>query len=161
MEDSVQVVTGYVALIDVLGFREVVGRDNELIEIQKYIQTVASLLDEKEQATSLQFVLFSDNLIINTQDNTEADFQRLVVACSRISFALSRQFIAVRGAIARGRFIRSSTSAQGVVLAGRPIVEANEYQHRQNWVGIMLAPSAVRHREEHLQKACTTNTLAP
>lgn len=157
MEGDPKSLHGYVALIDVLGFRELVGRDNELVEIQKYIQTIVSLLEEKEQAGALEFVLFSDNLVINTQDDSEDNFKRLVVACSRISFSLIKQFIAVRGAISRGRFIRSRASAQGVILAGRPIVEAEEYQHRQDWVGIMLAPSAVRGREELLQQSCVTS----
>lgn len=50
--------------------------------------------------------------------------------------------------------MRSPVTRQGVTLAGRPIVEADQYQHSQNWVGIMLAPSVVRKDNENLQKEC-------
>jgi hypothetical protein len=72
--ENVQKLNGYVALVDVLGFRELVGRDDELSEVQRYIEVVAGLLDNSDDASrrELEYVLFSDNLVINTSaDSSE------------------------------------------------------------------------------------------
>jgi hypothetical protein len=124
-----------------------------LTDVQRYVEAVLSLLDDPARPTRLQFVLFSDNLVINTRDESLESFRDLVLACSHLSFALAQQRVAVRGAISHGPFMRSPTTRQGVILAGRPIVEADHYQHAQNWVGTILAPSVVR-RDEGLAERC-------
>jgi hypothetical protein len=154
--EKVKQVKGFVALIDVLGFRELVGRDDDLSQVQKYIQTVVSLLDNTNGPPPLEFVLFSDNLIVNTRDDIKESFINLIIACSNLSFELIQRNFAVRGAITHGQFMRSPTTSQGVILAGRPIVEANHYQNLQNWLGIMLAPSAVRQIQGFKQETSIT-----
>ena len=154
LTENVENRVGFVALIDVLGFRELVGRDDQLSQVRYYVDTVASHLED-EKYSQLQFVLFSDNLVINTRDENRESFITLVNACSDIFYNLTRREIAVRGAIAHGLFMRSPNTRQGVIVAGRPIVEADQYQHVQNWVGIMLTPSVLR-RDKNLQSECAT-----
>lgn len=156
MGDKVENTVGFVALIDVLGFRELVGRDDQLLQVRQYVDTVTSLLDVG-QYSDLQFVVFSDNLVINTLDDKKPSLVMLVSACSQIFFELARHQIAVRGAVAHGPFMRSPNVRQGVVVAGRPIVEANRYQHLQDWAGIMAAPSVVIHNGAELELECGTN----
>lgn len=158
--ENVKIIEGFVALIDVLGFRELVGRDYDLTQVHEYVKIVESILDNGINVSELQFVLFSDNLVVNTRDYTHESFKRLAIACSNLSFQLAQKQIAVRGAIAHGRFMRSPTTRQGVILAGQPIVEADYYQHAQNWVGTILAPSVVRH-EEDLMKKCVISPPEP
>jgi hypothetical protein len=157
--DEVKRLDGFVALIDVLGFRELVGREDELTEVGRYVDVVVELLAQPEK--KLQFVLFSDNLLINTYDASVSSLYHLIVACSRLSYELAERGIAVRGAIAAGRFLRSPNTGQGVILAGRPIVEANQYEHEQDWVGIMLAQSSIRGREDKLRDKTTTRAPRP
>jgi hypothetical protein len=145
--EKIENIRGFVSLIDVLGFRELVGRDDRLTEVREYVETVASILQDKKYEP-LQFVLFSDNLVINTQDEKPASFLSLMRACSDVFFNLTQRRIAIRGAVAHGLFMRSPNTQQGVVLAGRPIVEADHYQHCQDWVGIILAPSVVRQQAD-------------
>ena len=153
--EEVEALSGFVVLIDVLGFRELVSRDEKLSQVKEYVNTVHDLLTT-EKYGQLQFVLFSDNLVINTRDEKRESFLELIRACSETLFSLARHEIAVRGAVAHGSFLRSLNAPQGVILAGRPIVEAEHYQHSQNWVGIMLSPSVVRRDNEALQNECRT-----
>jgi hypothetical protein len=102
----------------------------------------------------LEYVLFSDNLVINTSADSSEALRTIVVACSELFFNLTKQGVALRGAIAYGPFMRSPTTRRGVILAGRPIVEAHYYQTMQNWIGIMLCPSVVRHNQS-LKTACS------
>src|ERR1017187_1341044 len=143
MED-VEKKIGFVALIDILGFRELVSRDDDLASVRRYVGTVTSMLATSTGPNALQFVLFSDNLVVNTRDDSPESFELLVVACSNLVYELAGQSVSVRGAVSHGPFIRSPTTGQGVIVAGQPIVEADYYQHQQDWVGIILAPSVVR-----------------
>jgi hypothetical protein len=137
---AVQPHTGFVALLDVLGFKELVSRDDHL----GYMQMVADLIDEPSVGESLQYVLFSDTVVINTKEGGEESLWKLVRACSALFAALLENQIPMRGAIAHGPFNRSIGNEHGVIVAGRPIVEAYQYELKQNWLGIMLCPSVIR-----------------
>src|SRR5205823_8601161 len=51
--------------------------------------------------------------------------------------------IPVRGAISKGPILRE-TIGGSVFIAGRAVVEAYQFEQQQDWVGVMLAPSAVQ-----------------
>lgn len=136
---------GYVAFLDVLGFRDMLGRDDSLTEVQNYIEGIRRAVEENGQK-SLQLALFSDSIIVNTTADDERSFLQLIEACSRIFGFLLTSHVPLRGAISYGPFIRSrNTGADSAIVAGRPIVEAFEREQKQDWVGITLAPSVVRH----------------
>jgi hypothetical protein len=141
----VEKVNGYVAFLDVLGFRDLLARDDNLTEVQKYIDGIRWAVEENG-AKSLQLALFSDSIIVNTTEDDEPSFLQLIEACSRIFGFLLTSHVPLRGAISYGPFIRSrNAGADSAIVAGRPIVEAFEREQKQDWVGITLAPSVVRH----------------
>src|SRR5688572_10903185 len=72
--EKAESLTGFVALMDVLGFRDLVGRDDQLERVGKYAETVSSLLETtREHAPAqVEFVLFSDSVVINTRDDSPA-----------------------------------------------------------------------------------------
>ena len=57
--------------------------------------------------------------------------------------ALLRNEIPVRGAISHGTYVSEKTDS-GRFVAGRAIIDAYQFEGRQDWIGIMLAPSVVR-----------------
>jgi hypothetical protein len=95
----------------------------------------------------LQYVVFSDSVVVNSTEDGSEHFEAIVAACSTLFRELLQSRIAVRGAIAHGPFLRS-THPNGAFVAGRPIVEAFDYEKRQDWVGIMLAPSVVARQRD-------------
>jgi hypothetical protein len=141
-QPSEQIATrhGYVALLDVLGFRELVSQSDKESRLSRYIETVRRAL----QRHGIEFVLFSDAIVINTVEGREEPLIDIVVACSNLMFELGLAGIAVRGSIGYGPFVKSRASSEGVFVAGRPIVETHHYETQQDWVGVMLAPSVVQ-----------------
>ena len=139
---------GFVALLDVLGFRDLISRADVSNELDRYVQSIASVVDRPAEGGRLHYVLFSDSVVLYSEDDSAAAFSSMVVACSQIVRALLHEQVAVRGAIAFGSFIRSTGAGAGVIVAGRPIVEAFEYEHAQDWLGVMLCPSVVRHNPD-------------
>src|SRR6266404_8434271 len=122
---------GYVALLDVLGFEQLIARESYLEEIDRYMETIEKLSDNP----GLEYVLFSDSIVITTDEESETALLNLVRSCSRVFGRLLSQEIPLRGAIAHGSFIRVKGNT-GVFLAGRAVVDAYKFEKKQNWVGI-------------------------
>lgn len=76
-------------------------------------------------------------------------------ACSRIFHNLLAVRIPIRGAIAFGDFFRS-TVAESVFVAGSAVLDAYQFEEQQDWVGVMLTPSA-RAQVADLQTRCDLN----
>jgi hypothetical protein len=139
--------TGFVALLDVLGFRNLISGPSSAADLARYLTVVTNVSEEISRATArtVRFVLFSDSIIVTAAVNGEdgaASLRLILRACSRLVGVLLEHEIPVRGAISHGTFIRQATD-NGVFVAGRPIVEAYEFEQRQKWVGVMLTPSVL------------------
>jgi hypothetical protein len=130
---------GFVGLLDVLGFSNLVASDFDGDKIANYIEAIKELVEALP--ADVESVVFSDSIVLTTTDKTENGLATIAHACSRIMGGLLQKEIPIRGAIAYGDFYRSRVN-RGVFIAGRAVVDAYNFQQKQDWVGIMLAPSA-------------------
>gem|GEM_PF-2050507 len=142
---------GYVAFLDVLGFRSMVGTPDAEHKLSAYMKTVDDAVAGSGEDL-LEYVIFSDSIVINSKVDDEKAFESIVAASSALFARFLEEGMALRGSIAYGDFVRSERS-NGVFVAGRPIVEAYDYELRQNWVGIIICPSAVS-KQADLDKRC-------
>ena len=142
---------GFVGLLDVLGFSALISGGDEGARLKRYLECINTVLGDSADS-AVDYVVFSDNIVLTTRDDAEASFQALLARCSTLFGLLLGQEIALRGAIAHGSFFRES-SAGGVFVAGRAVVDAYTFETKQDWVGIMLAPSALR-RMPDLAERC-------
>lgn len=133
--------TGYVALIDVLGFSALISGDHAK-RLESYLQGLRDAFEAAPEPKGLEYVVFSDSIIVTTSDDSEASLAALLVRCSMALGILLERNIALRGAISHGSFTRERTSG-GTFVAGRPIVDAYRYEQLQDWVGIMITPSVL------------------
>jgi hypothetical protein len=136
---AVKEYTSYVAFLDVLGFRALVGSPDWRKKLETYIEAVDHAT-RSGGTDALQYVIFSDSVIINSKQDDYESFEFIVTACATLFAGFLESGIAVRGAIAHGK-VRRSEKKNGTFVAGGPIIEAYGYESRQNWVGIMLCPS--------------------
>jgi hypothetical protein len=132
---------GFVALIDVLGFKSRILGDSKGESLERYLDRVREALPPD---SGFDFVVFSDTIFITTGGDSEASLQGLVQRCSLLFHLLLLEHIPIRGAIAHGSYFRWSHSDTGAFVAGKAILDAYEYEKKQDWLGIMLAPSALR-----------------
>jgi len=119
-----------------------------MVDLEKYTESFRSISNN----ASLEYVLFSDTVVISTTDESEASLLKLLQSCSRLFGGLLAKGISLRGAIARGQFTREKTDT-GVFLAGRPVVDAYRFEKQQDWVGVMLTPSVLETTPE-LRSRC-------
>jgi uncharacterized protein (DUF1330 family) len=145
--------TGYVALLDVLGFAERISViDPEGAWLAEYLDALMRAVER----SGCEYVVFSDSIVLTLEGDQPDNLLVIAQACSRLMVELLDRQLPVRGAIARGHFMRSSVGEHGkssVFVAGRAIVDAYRYEQRQDWVGVMITPSALKARD--LRSQCT------
>jgi hypothetical protein len=135
----VNVDKGYLAFLDVLGFSALVSSDHDGKQIERYRDSVKNAIEN----TDVKSVVFSDSIVLTTNDPRPESLFAIAGACSRLLCDLLETDIALRGAIAYGEFNRSSVG-ESVFVAGRALIDAYEWERKQDWIGIMIAPSALK-----------------
>lgn len=73
-------------------------------------------------------------------EEIETNLWRAARFCLRAIHANSPEIL-LRGAISYGECYLAASDS-GLVYIGKPIAEAYEWEHNQDWIGVMLAPSA-------------------
>jgi hypothetical protein len=130
---------GYLAFLDVLGFSAMVSRDRNGEQIRRYRDCIKDAITTSE----VKSVVFSDSIVLTTDVPTPESFLTIARACSRLLNDLLQADIALRGAITFGEFSRSSIG-DSVFVAGHALIDAYEWEKKQDWIGVMIAPSALR-----------------
>jgi hypothetical protein len=133
--------TGYAAFLDVLGFSALVSGEQGG-RIERYLVCLKNVFDTQTERP-MDYVVFSDSIILTTRDDSDKSLQSLLLRCSSFFGVMLDNEIALRGAIAHGPYI-SSTTPTGRFVAGRAIIDAYNFERFQDWVGIMLAPSVLQ-----------------
>lgn len=151
--------TGYVIMLDVLGFREFVSKNKEEDFFSTWSALKKSLIDKKKsydtdknKTVTLDVLCLSDTLIIclSYKDaSMNSDSRYLLSSIPGIidiffmSFMIDHS-IFFRGAISYGKFRFSSDEN---IVMGDAIDEVSSWYEANDWIGIILAPSAQYARE--------------
>jgi len=133
--------TGYIALLDILGFSDLIARDTQSEELQRYFDAIE--VASAKGTAEVEYVLFSDTIVMSTPSDTEDALLSLVRACSQAMHYLLKEGLPVRGAISHGAYFRSQ-SPKGLLIAGPAFLDAYRFEKAQDWVGIAVATSVLR-----------------
>ena len=151
--------TGYVALLDVLGFSALISSDQA--KLPAYLECLRIALDQSTVRPTINSVVFSDSIVLTTDDDFEQSLETILLRCSRLFGLLLNENIAIRGAVAHGSFFRSR-SDKGVFIAGKAILDAYRFEQAQKIpVGIVLAPSVLKRNPAIFEQWKDLRSLAP
>ena len=133
----------YVALFDILGFSELVRRNELSIVADAYSGAKEALADILSHVNALNegfkvdvavgYRSFSDTFLIHTSDTSEDAFLSLLAACDGLFIGAIENKLLLRGAVTRGEII-----TQAGMEIGRPIVDAYKTEQRQDWSGCWI-----------------------
>jgi len=140
---GVELITGHVAFIDILGFRAIVSRPDVSDKLREYAEAVGAAAGAADRK-GVEYIVFSDTIVMydGVRDN---EMDGILMSCSVLFEKLLKAGFPFRGCISYGQFCRhKGRASKGTLVAGEPIIEAFGYEGRQNWIGIMLAPSMIR-----------------
>jgi hypothetical protein len=133
----------YVALFDILGFKNLV-ENNDLAAVVKFFESFIKLIrsgkvlleghltmDGKHHP--LGYKLFSDTILLYSQDTSFDSLHNLVLYCLVLIREGLLQGIPVRGAITKGEVFIDKD-----IFIGKPIVQAHVMEQRQEWLGCWI-----------------------
>lgn len=134
------VLNGFVALIDILGFQSFVRRDDFEGRAQRYLDSLADIIDKSP--SPILYYQASDSTILTTEGAGLEALRSLMEAVSAISYsAIVSQELAIRGGLASGTYAVQDAGPSGSLVTGPAVVDAYSSEQQQDWVGTMLAPS--------------------
>lgn len=143
---------GYVLMLDVLGFKDMVSKDlgeefiNKWVEIRARIMEKKSQLEEKIKDVEIDILCLSDTVIIcialkPMKHELKPDLLISIIPSILDSFfmELFRDKIFMRGAISYGQYRCDMDSN---IVMGKALEEAYEWHDVTDWIGVILSPSA-------------------
>ena len=143
--------TGYILMLDVLGYREYVTktRDN-FLDLWKELQTSIkeqkeTIFKEQKGCVTLDVLFVSDTLFIgisSSHEDKQLEGLTIMFLLDLIKTIFSFSFknkIFFRGAISFGEFLFNNDLN---IVMGNALDEASEWYESTDWFGVILTPSA-------------------
>lgn len=150
-DDHRRLKTGYVLMLDVLGFKDFVSKDSGenffsiWFVIRERLLSKKAELEEKHKSLEIDVLCLSDTLIIcvSMKGNPKTDPRFLLILIPMLidTFFIDmfESKIFFRGAISFGNF-RCDMNLN--IAMGNALDEAYEWHETTDWIGIIMTPSA-------------------
>lgn len=135
----------WLAYFDILGTRERIASGKQLQIFGVFAQALEQLKLRKDDAPRINYACFSDTFIIYSQTDGGEDLPAIDLVARWFAYNLIVAHIPVRGALACGDFYADKENS---LYFGSALVEAHDYGEAPNWLGFLLAPSAVQQFEQ-------------
>ena len=135
--------SSWVAVFDVLGFSNLMLNAEKdfprALLTSKLDELIESLDSEEKRHGKLEHLLFSDTLVLFGP--TFRSYAWFLLQCKNLIKDSIRLRLPLRGAISFGT---TFSAARQRIVIGRPFLDAYNYCGDQNWVGLLLTPTAVQ-----------------
>lgn len=132
---------GLIAYFDVLGFSNLIREEKFLEKREKYAKILNDAVNRNGR--NLDYIAFSDSVIIKSESITEKELLDVCKAVSEISFQLLLELeLPLRGCISCGDFTWDVKEGNSII-SGAPILDAINWEKKQNWMGVILSPRIV------------------
>lgn len=136
----------WVAVFDALGFtnraqqasRNDVEHDVLTSQIEDLLDEVASDVADHGR---LKSIVFADTIVILTPTAEPRDYPWFLLQCQNLITRSIYLRLPLRGAISIGQ---TDVAEQHPILLGAPFLEALHYCDDQDWIGLVMTPTATR-----------------
>ena len=129
----------WVAYFDLLGMRERIRQGDHLGVFEAYQQVIEYLESRRQSHARVGFTWFSDTFVLTTVDDSGPSFSELEQVARLFMYFMLRAHLPLRGAMAHGSMYCDHRAR---ILIGQAMVEAHDYGESQDWIGLLICPSA-------------------
>ena len=133
----------WVGVFDVLGFRNMIrGTDQDFprhILTRKLEELFEALNNDVTRQGQLEYMVFSDTIVVFAPDLKARSYGWFLLQCQILIDRSIAIRLPVRGAISVGTAFTSNTPP---MIVGPSFLEAHDYCEDQDWIGLLLTPSA-------------------
>ncbi len=133
----------WVGYFDLLGVKQLHKTKNHISIFVAYSKAIEEVKERAWENTG--YAWFSDTFIVYTDDNSVNSFGAIDSLSRWFFYFLITSDIPVRGAISCDTFY---VDKENDLFFGEALIEAYEYGEHQDWIGLLLCPSA----EERLEQ---------
>lgn len=138
----------WVACFDILGFKNMVSFDDNgsiqalyvMGDYEETLQHLNTVCDEYKVG-DINYCWVSDTFIMFTPDDSARAYTVIEFAAKYFMDKCLYTRIPLRGAISVGSFTRSHDNR---AFMGRAFIDACEYAQDQDWIGLILTPTAIK-----------------
>lgn len=135
----------WIGLFDILGFKNAIS----IVDDEYHYLYLHSQLDDLFEAIkselssngNLELYSFSDTFVIFTENSELLSYPWFLLQCTQLIERSIEIQLPLRGAISVGTVYESK---EPLIIMGKPFVEAYEYAEDQNWIGLLLTPTATK-----------------
>lgn len=133
----------WVGVFDILGFRNAINKaEDEFHRIYLTSQLddiLETLNSDVMKHGKLEYLAFSDTFVIFTENLESTSYPWFLLQCTHTIERSIEVRLPLRGAISVGI---AYTSSSPPMVIGPSFVEAYDYAEDQDWIGLLLTPSA-------------------
>jgi len=133
----------WVVVFDILGFKNVIRQSDQefprILLTSKLDDLLEALEPDVIQHGQLEYMVFSDTIIIFAPDLEARSYGWFLLQCEILMNRSITVRLPLRGAISIGT---AFISISPPMIIGPSFIEAHEYCEDQNWIGLLLTPSA-------------------
>ncbi len=140
----------WVGVFDILGFKRIVSEADKdfprLLLTSQLDDIYETLKSDMMEHGKLDFLSFSDTFVIFTSTLETSSYPWFLLQCIQTIEKSIQVRLPLRGAISVGS---AYTSTDPPIVLGQSFLEAYDYCEDQNWIGLLLTPSATIKLREH------------
>jgi hypothetical protein len=140
----------WIGVFDILGFKNLLRQAEQdysrALLIEKLDELIESINSLPFKHGKLDYTIFSDTFVIFTPDSEPKSYAWFICACKNLIEKSIYLELPLKGAISIGpAFISISPP----IILGSSFVEAYEYCEDQDWIGLLLTPTATATIRSH------------
>lgn len=141
----------WVAHFDILGFKSIINNDNESVKLGVLKSQIDEVIDDLKKNVanfdeSVGYLFYADTFIIFSKSAKINDYPGLISVSKNFMSNCIYKRLPVRGAISFGEI---TVGHDKKILLGKAFSESYDYGEDQNWLGLILTPSASAELKVH------------
>lgn len=151
MKDNWESHYTWIAHFDILGFKSLIDQEYQSLTIESLKSNIDEVISKLEKEIEshgehIDFHFFADTFIIFSKNDKINDYPALISVSKSFINSCTYIRLPVRGAISFGSV---QFGHQKKIIIGKAFLEAHEYSEDQNWIGLILTPSATKELNLH------------
>jgi len=134
----------WIAHFDILGYKNMLENAGASVPILVLQSQIDDLIDSIKDSVntfteSIGYFVFSDTFILYSKSNLVNDYPALMTASKALIQKSISMGLPIRGAISFGDCVFGHNNK---IIMGQAFLESHDYGEDQNWLGLILTPSA-------------------
>jgi hypothetical protein len=136
----------WIAVFDILGFTKQLENHHPVLVLDQYYAVLEKLYQTHEDREGISISWFSDTFVIYSEDDDIKRYADITQIARHFFLGCLYIGVPTRAAISYGALYVDR--AQGVIV-GQALVDAYKYADGQDWIGLLLLPSAINKAREN------------